>query len=294
MRYCPLDVGMRRRAGAGAPRHLAVAVALAVAAVSGASAHAAQPSPINNRWSGYVVTARQVSFTRVAGSWTVPLVTCTKGAVRALSTVWVGIGGYTTDSKVLDQVGTDANCDSGGHARYHAWFELLPDIAHPIDKRIGAGDTMSGSMVIAKTNLIELTLRDLTRNWTFAATIQVGAPDVTSAEWVVEAPYSCQRFLCHQAPLANFGSVVIRDISATGNGHRGTLATRSWKRTALVAAPCAQDSVSKDAATGTAAAISGPVSTDGTEFPVTWAHQPGAARHCPGGTVGGVPDVTIG
>ena len=153
---------------------------------------------------------------------------------------------------------------------------------------------MVGSVLIKKTNLIELKLRDLNRHWTFAAAIQVGVPDGSSAEWVVEAPYSCLRFTCHQAPLANFGTVVIRDIDATGNGRRGTLANRSWKRTALLAAPCAQGSTSKDAATGSAAAVPAAPSADGTKFDVAWAHLPGSTRECLGGAVGGVPDVTVG
>jgi hypothetical protein len=122
---------MWRRAGAGAPRQVAWIAVLAAAAVLGAAAHAAssrsaarsvppQPAPIDNRWSGYVVTAERVSFTRVSGTWTEPLAICSKGGEPALSTVWVGLGGYTTESKVLDQIGTDANCDAAGRASYVA------------------------------------------------------------------------------------------------------------------------------------------------------------------------------
>ncbi len=250
----------------------------------------AAPPPVNSRWSGYVATAAGVSFSRVSGSWTEPRVICTMSAGPALSTVWVGLGGYSTGSTVLDQVGADANCDAAGRAHYSAWFELLPDVAHPIAKQVRAGDTMVGSVAIDKTNLIELSLRDVSRDWTFATTIQVGVPDGSSAEWVVEAPYSCRRFTCRQAPLANFGSVVIRDIAATGNGQRGTLASRLWRRTSLRADPCAQNSESKDAPTGSAVAIPGPLARGGTEFEVAWAHESGFARECPGGEVGGPPD----
>jgi hypothetical protein len=266
----------------------------AVAAATTAGAHSTQTPPVNIRWSGYVVTGEQVAFTRVAGTWTVPAVTCEHRAAVALSTVWVGIGGYAAGSKVLDQIGTDANCDAAGQPSYLAWFELLPDVAHQIQKPMGPGDTMSGSVTIAKENLIKLTLADRTRGWTFATAIQVGLPDQSSAEWVVEAPYSCQRLVCHQAALANFGSVRMRGISVTGNGQRGTLSSHAWKQTPLEAAPCAQKSSSKDAATGSAVAVPNSLSPDGTQFDVTWAHHAGSAHHCAGGSVGGVPDVTIG
>ena len=289
----------------GSPRGVPRLAFLSVAVLLGATADA-QPSrsaphrdsvprpPTIARWSGYVVTAPGVSFTSVSGTWTEPAASCTKGAEAALSTVWVGLGGYTAASTALDQIGTDANCDAAGHARYSAWFELLPDVAHSIAKEVDAGDTMAGSVVIRKTNLIELTLRDLSRDWTFAAAIQVGVPDESSAEWVVEAPYGCLRFTCHQAPLANFGTVAIRGIAVTGNGRRGSLANRTWRRTALLAVPCAEGSSSKDAATGSAAAIPATPSADGTEFDVAWVHEPGSRRDCPGGAAGGIPDVTVG
>ena len=297
---------MSRQPRAGSPGRVARIAFLAVAVLLGATAdaHSSRSAslhpvsvpgpPINVRWSGYVVTAPGVSFTHVSGTWTEPVVSCTKGAEPAVSTVWVGLGGYTTASSVLDQIGTDANCDTAGRPSYSAWFELLPDVAHSIGKEVAAGDTMVGSVAIKKTNLIELTLRDLSRDWTFAAAIQVGVPDGSSAEWVVEAPYRCLRFTCHQAPLANFGTVAIRGIAATGNGRQGTLADRSWRWTPLLAAPCAQRSASPDAATGAAAAIPDAPSADGKEFEVEWAHQPGPTRDCPGGVAGGVPDVTLG
>ena len=52
--------------------------------------------------------------------------TCTAG-IPAYSAFWVGLGGYaSTARKHLEQVGTEADCDSNGVAHYSAWYELVP------------------------------------------------------------------------------------------------------------------------------------------------------------------------
>jgi hypothetical protein len=252
--------------------------------------------PVNTRWAGYVLTAPAVSFRRVTGSWTEPKVSCEQGAQPALSTVWVGLGGYTSPSSVLDQVGTDANCRANGTAMYFAWFELLPDVAHRIPGRVAPGDSMNGSVSLVKPNLVIVKLENLTRRWTFVRRINFGLPDGSSAEWVVEAPYSCLRFECHQAALANFGSVSIEHVSAVGNARSGTLSTAAWTRTLLQLTPCTSSLPSSSAqapASPPAIAIPQPVSDDGTSFAISWARAKGGSA-CPQGTVGGTPDHTVG
>jgi Peptidase A4 family len=247
------------------------------------------PSAAANRWAGYVLTAKNVSFTDVSGNWTVPTVRCSPGASPSLSTVWVGLGGYRR-SNVLDQVGTDANCDHQGHATYYGWFELLPDVAHPVGNRVAPGDAMYGAVSIVNTNLVELTLQDITRHWTFSRSIQEGLPDLASAEWIVEAPYSCLRFKCRQAPLANFGSISITGIGVTGSGRSGTLVTDGWLRTPLTLASCGSKSPSQPGAV----ALPQEVSKDGTSFAITWNADTGPKTLCPNGKVGGLPDYTLG
>ncbi len=283
---------------------------MAVLALGTALAHAEQqgerpsqvtgvtPPPVNTRWAGYVVTAPEVSFTGVTGTWTEPSVSCEQGSAPALSTVWVGLGGYSSPSSVLDQVGTDANCEVNGRETYFAWFELLPDVAHRVPKRVAPGDAMSGSVSVFKPNLVVVKLENLTRHWTFVRRINFGLPDGSSAEWVVEAPYSCLRFECHQASLANFGSVSIDHVSAVGNARSGTLSTPAWKRTLLQLTPCTSTTLpsgSSQAAPGApqAIAIPQPVSHDGTSFAISWAPAKGG-NACPQGTVGGTPDHTLG
>jgi hypothetical protein len=281
---------------------LASAWALGGAAAAGPAhglppqAAGAAPAAKATRWSGYVVTAGAVSFTRVTGTWVEPRVRCGRGRPAALSTVWVGLGGYSATSNVLDQVGTDANCDARGHARYFAWFELLPDVAHPVGRRVAPGDAVRGTVAVYQTNLVEVKLEDLRRHWTFSRRIRAGLPDGSSAEWIVEAPYSCERFACRQAPLADFGSVSIHAIAAVGNGHAGTLATPAWTRTRLRLTPCARgpsDPPAGRPAAAPATAIPQRPSGGGGAFAVSWAraHRGASCRH---GRAGALSDYTIG
>ena len=273
------------------------ALVSALVVLAGAAAPADAASKPAQRWSGYVVTGKKVSFTSATGTWVEPAVTCRRGVDPTLSTVWVGIGGFAQGSNVLDQVGTDANCDSTGRASYFAWFELLPDIAHDVAGKVEAGDRMTGTVSVLGTNLIDVKIENRTRHWSFDRQIQAGSPDRTSAEWVVEAPYSCLRFTCHQASLANFGSVAIGNIAATGNGRRGTLRGKGWKATPLVLAPCVQTiaSVKKDGLP--AVAVPRAVSADGTTFAIAWGQETGSPELCDAaasGNVGVLPDYTLG
>ncbi len=127
--------------------------------------------------------------------------------------------------------------------------------------------------------------------------IQAGTPDKTSAEWIVEAPFSCLRFTCHQAALANFGSVAIRGISATGNGRPGALGTAGWKATPLVLAPCVQTIASVRRNGLPAVAVPRRRSADGSSFAIAWGRETGRPPLCRAATTGAVgvlPDYTLG
>ena len=194
----------------------------------------------NPHWSGYVVTGHTgafVSYTSVTGTWTVPTVTCTPDDAGASSAVWVGLGGYNNGSNSLEQVGIDANCDKSGRPTYFAWHELLPDIARNVKAKVFAGDTITGSVNILGPALVELRVRNQTRHWTFTQKINWGTSDTSSAEWILEAPMNCRRYSCHQARLANFGSVTMTRIAAVGNSALGTLTDPEWKTTLVRLVP---------------------------------------------------------
>jgi Peptidase A4 family len=266
------------------------AIVLAVGGIGAGPAAAATPKPLlNPQWSGYALTAKDVSYTSITGTWTEPAVRCAAGEAPALSAAWVGLGGLTT--KRLEQVGVDANCDAKGNATYFAWFEILPDVAHDVPEKILAGDVITGSVKRIGLALVELRIVNHTRHWTFDRKITWGDADVSSAEWIVEAPFSCKRFTCQSSRLANFGSISFRDVAAVGNGRPGTLSNPRWSATPIELAPCVRTKASP-----TAGATPAVPSSDGAIFGVTWVKDAGRLPPCKGlagpVTVGVVPDYT--
>jgi hypothetical protein len=278
--------GLAARVGAFAAVGLA-SLGLAAAAAQVARASAADSSPamaVSPNWSGYVVTGSNtapVTYSNVTGTWTVPTATCnTPAAAGGFSTVWIGLGGYTTKSQ--EEVGTDSDCSTKNKPTYYAWFELVPYISYnvPSNDKVIAGDTITGTVNILSPTLVQLQIQNQTRNWNFSRTITFSAQDTSTAEWISEAPASCLRFVCAEANLANFGSVTMRSISAVGNGATGALNNPSWttipiqlvpsKLSIPSLAPEQTQAPPKAKAASPAGATPGPPSPDGSSFGITW------------------------
>ena len=101
--------------------------------------------------------------------------------------------------------------------------------------------------------------------------------DVTSAEWIVEAPASCDATGCQTLPLANFGSASFTRARATSIGaHRGTIADPAWATTAMTLSADANLGVGAGVAVpGTSGqATPGPLSATGDAFTVTYQDVP--------------------
>jgi hypothetical protein len=255
---------------------------------------------VNPRWAGYVVANPKIAYTSATGTWIEPHVTCSPGrSAGSLSATWIGLGGYSAGSTILAQAGVDANCNQVGEPTYGAWFELLPDVAHPFGGRIEAGDTITATVSMVKDNLVELQIENHTQRWTGTRMITWSLPDESTAEWIIEAPYSCLRFTCMASSLSDFGSVSLYDISAVGNGLRGNLATPGWSTTPLDLAACgsgqtgssAQAAPEASAASGAGAAPSR-FSPDGSQFHISWVSPVGAPKVCPPNRpikIGGTP-----
>jgi hypothetical protein len=200
-----------------------------------ATAAAASTSAISTNWSGYVARAprgRSLRFTRVVGAWTVPSATCSS-ARATYSAMWVGLGGYSYNASALEQVGTDADCTRSGTARYSAWFELLPAAPVGIDVTVAPGDRLTASVTV-HGRLATLRLTDLTTGERFAVTRRLKSIDVSSAEWIVEAPSLCLGERCRTLPLADFGDVAFSEATATAAGHTGTVSDTRWQSVQLL------------------------------------------------------------
>jgi hypothetical protein len=212
---------------------LASTGAAAAAALGAPGGAAALTDEVSQNWAGYAVNGPR--FQRVSGYWTVPKVRCSPGPKR-WSGAWVGLGGFSASSQALEQVGTDHNCGSKGKSHYSAWWELVPADPVTIKIEVQPGDKVSASVSVSGRS-VTLRFRNRTRDKSFATTRQMSspAPDITSAEWIVEAPAACDDVgNCDVLPLADFGSVPLSNVLAkTLSGTERPLGRGPWSGTRM-------------------------------------------------------------
>ena len=221
-----------------------------------------------------------MSFTDVTGTWTQPAVTCPKGKTSSVA-LWVGLGGYSLDSPALEQTGTEVDCDVDGSATYYAWYELVPADSVTLKMKVNAGDTITSS-VVAKSGRVLVQMKNRTRHWTFTKWLNASQLDLTSAEWITEAPSQCAASSndCTTLPLAKFTPVKFSRIAATGNGSPGTLTNSAWLVTQFKLVPLSQRPQHSGRFFGDAGSSSGTSgatatdTVDGTSFTVGWVAKP--------------------
>jgi hypothetical protein len=157
-----------------------------------------------------------------------PAATCTPGS-SSYSAYWVGLGGFLQSSRKLEQVGTEADCDSSGATQYYAWYELVPSAPVTLKLAIAAGDAISAAVSV-KGPYVTVTLADQTRGTRISKRLHFVAADTTSAEWIAEAPSECNSTgICEPLPLADFGVVNFTNAAVRiADGHTGTISSADW------------------------------------------------------------------
>lgn len=281
----------------GARRAVRIA-ALAVLGAAGAvlalappPAAAATPS-VSSNWAGYAVTgakATPAAFTAVSGSWVVPSATCTAGS-PTFSAAWVGLGGFADAARALEQIGTETDCTASGATRSSVWYELLPAPVRHVALAVGAGDTISASVQVSGT-AVSLELRNLTRGTAFSKRLRMAAPDLSSAEWILEAPSGCGRYGgCRPLPLANFGTVSFSSASATAGGHTGSISDPAWSPASVRLASAGRGGFDPGSRwwrhrelprSPSPGAIPSALSADGTSFSISWQSGAGSVPAAP-------------
>ena len=241
-------------------RRLFVFLAVATAAFAPAVAEAKADTSPSLNWAGYAVTSTDpttpITYTSVSGTWVQPAASCTASA-PAYSAFWVGLGGYSETSRGLEQIGTESDCTAAGRATYGVWYELVPAASVPVKLKLFPGNRISANVTVAG-QLVTVQLKNLTRKTSFTKRLFMASPDVSSAEWIAEAPSSCRSSGdCRTLPLADFGTVAFSSAKALAAGHGGTIVDGAWAATAI----------ELDAFTG---AVPSDVSADGGSFSVTW------------------------
>jgi len=265
-------------------RLVASLIATFVVAALGASASTASTrqfatnagsASVSANWSGYTlqdVNAAGLEFTSITGTWTVPVTKCKIGST-ASAAFWVGLGGSSDTASGLEQTGTGADCNGSSTVpRYYAWYEILPAASVQVPLKVKPGDQITTSVNVNGTSTL-VQIKNRTRKKSFTRSLTVATPDLTSAEWIAEAPSACDPSgtRCTVLPLANFGNVSFTRAAAIATAHPGTITDPTWGNEAITLIPSASSRffATRDASS-TAGATPGPLSSDGRSFPVAW------------------------
>jgi Peptidase A4 family len=266
---------------------LTASVAFIAAALGGLASTAAAATrditpSVSSNWAGYAisdpatiaggVSTQPLTFSDVTATWVQPKANCGVSKAAGYSAFWVGLGGFATTSSALEQVGTESDCAEGGIPVYFAWYEIVPAPSVRVDLKIHPGDLITTAVVVNGTDVL-VQVKDRTRGVNFIRHLTAPKPDISSAEWIAEAPSQCDSATrCQVLPLANFGSVAFSRIAAIANGHPGTLTDPTWSSLPIQLVPHsnyhsffgAPDTASR------AGATPGSASSDGRTFTVSW------------------------
>lgn len=255
-----------------------ITAAAALTGVSAGSASAATTSTqeaVSQNWAGYVSgsSSGTTQFSSVSGSWVQPTATC--GSGQTYSAFWVGLGGSSSQSGSLEQIGTQADCNADGSTNYYAWYELVPSAPVSLSLQIKPGDHISARVGVDGSN-VTVSLSDQTSGQSSTKTLQMQDPDTSSAEWIAEAPSQCDSMSnCTPLPLADFGTVQFTGASATANGHTGSINDSDWSSQAVALGSDGSYDVSLGSDGSSAGATPSSLSSDGSSFSVAW-QQDGA------------------
>ncbi|MGC1400246.1 G1 family glutamic endopeptidase [Candidatus Binatus sp.] len=167
---------------------------------------------ISTNWSGYVlpefITGER--YVSAQATWVVPTVVFKKKS--AVSSNWVGIGGFCENMRckakdvdqTLIQLGTAQVAESRTETDYFAWYEMLPEPSVATTLVVNPGDVITASLTCdgdctgSQSWTLSMTNETTAMNW--SQDFDYASPNL-SAEWIEEAPTGRRGIL----PLADFG-----------------------------------------------------------------------------------------
>ncbi|MGH2856410.1 MAG: G1 family glutamic endopeptidase [Solirubrobacteraceae bacterium] len=273
--------------------------ACVLGAIPAAPAQADVQQATSENWSGYVAegSGTSKSFKTVSGTWVVPRADCS--SAQGYASFWVGLGG-AGQTRSLEQTGTEVSCSGSGTASYSAWYELVPAAPVTVNMAVKPGDTIAGKVTVNGSD-VTVSLSNRTSGATFHKTLTMSNPDVSTAEWIAEAPSACQQGTsgCSTLPLADFGTVQFSNASATTtDGHTGTISDSDWSSAAVALNPNSgtmgfggPQFASQSASAG---ATPSSLTSDGSAFSVTWSSNASATATSGAGYGQGYPSGAYG
>ena len=95
------------------------------------------------------------------------------------------------------------------------------------------GDTITATVTVAGTK-VTMQVTNAATGRSVTKVKRMAAPDVSSAEWVAEAPSLCSGGYCRTVTLSDFGKVRFTNARATSlDGHTGSISDRTWTATSI-------------------------------------------------------------
>jgi Peptidase A4 family len=249
-----------------------VRIALAAAAMMAFAAPSAFADMVSSsNWAGYAVHRAGLRFSKVTGAWRQPTVNCSAGN-PTYSALWVGLGGFNESSNALEQIGSEVDCKASGRVSSSVWYELVPAPSRPIKMTVHPGDRIVASVRVSGSE-VTMSLKDETTHRSFTKTVHDSTPDVSSAEWIVEAPSECiDANACRTLPLADFGSAAFSQAQAQAlGGHEGSISDRGWDATKIKLTPGGRRFI--DYSSSGAAATPSSLTARGSSFKVTFSTE---------------------
>ena len=166
----------------------------------------------SHNWGGYVAKQSIPAYIGVAAQWVEPAYAApTAGCATPQASIWVGVGGYKTQS--LLQAGT-ALTASGAHVAWYEWLSPLSSVPMLLftNSSIRAGDSIY-AYVSVSTNLSQVTFNVTNLSTSTYYTQRVTMTPIsnflegTSAEVIAERITLVAGSTSSLADLANFGTI---------------------------------------------------------------------------------------
>ena len=206
----------------------------AVGARPGAAAAATWVTSLQSvNWAGYAASLGTTTFRFVSAHFKVPALDCTgvTAPAGAWSAHWVGLDGFRSTSRTVEQTGLVAACD-GITPVYAPFWEMFPNAPGYPSITVNPGDAISVSVYYNRsTRKFTLTFSDTTNGQHFTRTRACPAGATcrrNSAEAISEAPFDATTSTI--LPLADFHTARFANVAITNTSgtHRGGLRSSFW------------------------------------------------------------------
>jgi len=189
---------------------------------TGAALRTSEGRLTSSNWSGYVLPkfATGELYTSAQATWVVPTVVFKKKP--AVSSNWVGIGGFCKNSRctsvdrTLIQLGTAHEAVNRNNSIYFAWYEMLPASSITTPLEVNPGDVITASLTCANSctgnhQSWTLSMTNVTSGDNWSQDFNYASPNL-SAEWIEEAPSGRNGIF----PLANYGTTTFDESMIDG------------------------------------------------------------------------------